>query len=125
MGRAGQRRSLDKLILDLDNSASETYGCRQRASSLSAMAVWHGPRPRGHDRLRCVKHAHASVEHATRRDKMGSFGKSLCFGGLMLGRSAAAKLADGAMKLAIEHGLVANQLEYRIVRGKGAGQASA
>ena len=31
----------------------------------NSAAVWHGPRPRGHDMLRCVKHAHASVEHAT------------------------------------------------------------
>ena len=54
---------------------------------------------------------------------MGSFGKSLCFGGLLLGRSAAAKLADGAMELAVEHGLVANQLEDGVVRWKGAGQA--
>ena len=28
--RAGQRRSLDKLILDLDSSVSETYGRREQ-----------------------------------------------------------------------------------------------
>ena len=31
--RAGQRRSLDKLILDPDSSASETYGRRERRGS--------------------------------------------------------------------------------------------
>ena len=60
----GQRRSLDKLVLDLNSSVSQTYGRRERPSSLVVIAVWHGPRPRGHDMLPCVKHAHASVEHA-------------------------------------------------------------
>ena len=32
-----QRRSLDKPILDLNSSVSETYGCRERLPSLAAM----------------------------------------------------------------------------------------
>ena len=67
----GQRHSLDKLILDLNSSVTQTYGRRERANSLVPMAVWHGPRHRGYDMLRCVKYAHASVEHATRPKQNG------------------------------------------------------
>jgi len=37
--RAGQRRSLDKLILDLDSSVSETYGRREPFTSASKVGA--------------------------------------------------------------------------------------
>ena len=39
--RAGQRRSLDKLILDLNSSVSETYGrCERQDSDASPCICW-------------------------------------------------------------------------------------
>ena len=37
IARAGQRRSLDKLILDRNSPVSETYGRREQPSSLAAL----------------------------------------------------------------------------------------
>ncbi len=37
--RAAQRRALDKLILDLNSSVSETYGRRERSASAPARSA--------------------------------------------------------------------------------------